>query len=56
MHKDPIVEEIRKYRRLHTKKHNNNLDQIFDALKESEKKSNRKTINFGPRLLTKKAV
>ena len=51
MNKDPIVEEIRHYHKLHAEKYNNDLDKIFNALKKEEKKSNRKLANFGPRLI-----
>jgi len=51
MYQDPIVEEIRYYRKKHSEKDNNNLDKIFDTLKKVEQKSNRKIINLGPKEL-----
>ena len=32
MYQDPIVEEIRYYRKKHSEKYNNNLDKIFDNI------------------------
>jgi len=44
MKDDPIVEEIRSYRASHAAKYGNDLDRIFDAIKEREKKyTNRKS-------------
>ncbi len=51
MYLDPIVEEIRYYRKKHSEKDNNNLDKIFDTLKKVEQKSKRKIINLGPKEL-----
>jgi hypothetical protein len=51
MYQDPIVEEIRYYRKKHSEKHNNNLDKIFESLKKVEQKSNRKRIHLGPKEL-----
>ncbi len=51
MNEDPIVEEIRHYRKKHSEKHDNDLNKIFDALKKAEKKSGRKLANFGPKQL-----
>ncbi len=54
MNTDPIVEEIRRYRKKHADKYNNDLNKIFDALKKDEKKSKRKFVNLGPKLLLAK--
>jgi hypothetical protein len=54
MNTDPIVEEIRHYRKKHAEKYDNDLNKIFDALKKSEKESKRKFVNFGPKLLLDK--
>ena len=51
MNEDPIVEEIRHYRKKHSEKYDNDLNKIFDALKKTEKKSGRKLANFGPKQL-----
>lgn len=48
---DPIVEEIRYYRKKHSEKYDNDLDKIFEALKKAEKISKRKSVNFGPKRL-----
>ena len=54
MFQDPIVEEIRGYRKQHAEKYGNDLDKIFEALKKSEKESGKKFVNFEPKLLLKK--
>lgn len=54
MIKDPIVEEIRKYRKLHAQKHNNDLKKIVADLKKKEQSSDREIVHFGPKLLVKK--
>ena len=38
MKDDPIVEEIRRVRSAHAAKYGNDLDRIFAAIKEEEKK------------------
>ena len=45
MKDDPIVEEIRKYRQEHANLYNNDLDKIYLAIKEKEKKYEHKLIN-----------
>lgn len=52
MFDDPIVEEIRRYRREHAAKYGNDIHRIFEALRENQKKSKRKVVNFGPKLLS----
>lgn len=54
MFHDPIVDEIRKYRKQHAEKYGNDLDKIFEALKESEKKSGKRFISFEPKLILQK--
>jgi hypothetical protein len=54
MFQDPIVEEIRGYRKQHAEKYDNNLDKIFEALKKAEKKSGKEFVNFEPKLTLKK--
>lgn len=51
MKSDPIVEEIRQYRAEHAAKYGYDLDRIFEAIKISESKSHRKTVNPGPKRL-----
>lgn len=50
---DPIVEEIRRYRKEHAAKYGNNLKRIVEALREEEKKSKRIVLNPGPKMLLK---
>ena len=52
MFDDPIVEEIRRYRKEHAAKYGNDVHRIFEALRENQKKSKRKVVNFGPKLLS----
>lgn len=54
MFQDPIVEEIRGYRKQHAEKYDNDLDKIFEALKKSEKESGKKFVNFEPKLVLQK--
>ena len=48
---DPIVEEIRRYRKEHAAKYGNDIHRIFEALREKERTSGRTYVNRGPRLL-----
>ena len=50
MIKDPIVEEVRKYRKEHASKYGNNLKRIVDALRQRETVSKRNLVNPGPKL------
>ncbi|MEI8207413.1 MAG: hypothetical protein WCG03_11090 [Kiritimatiellales bacterium] len=54
MFDDPIVEEIRRYRREHAAKYGNDIHRICEALREQQKKSKRKVVNFGPKLLSER--
>jgi len=56
MTKDPIVEEVRRYRKEHAAKYGNDLKRIVKALRDKEHKSEHTLLNPGPRLLLKKAV
>jgi len=49
MWKDAIVEEIRANREEHARQYNYDIRAIFNALKEEEKKSGRKTVSFQPK-------
>ena len=53
---DPIVEEIRRFRREHAAKYGNNLQRIVDALREKERLSDRVRLNPGPKQLTEKVL
>jgi len=53
MYIDPIVEEIRHYREEHAQKHGNNIHEIAEALRDSQKKSNRRIANRKPKLFHK---
>jgi hypothetical protein len=46
MLKDPIIEEIHKIREEHARKFNYNLSEIFNDLKEQERKSGRKFVSL----------
>jgi len=54
MIEDPIVEEIRSYRKKHAEKFGNNLNRIVDDFREKEKISKHIFLNPGPKLLLKK--
>jgi len=56
MIKDPIVEEVRRFRKEHAAKYGNNLKCIVKSLRDKERKSEHTLLNPGPRLLLKKAV
>ncbi len=46
MKTDPIIEEIHRIRQEHAEKFNYNLSEIFNDLKEQEKKSGRKFVSL----------
>jgi hypothetical protein len=48
MKDDPIVEEIRKVRSTHAARYGNDLDRIFAAIKEEEKKVSTRLVNREP--------
>ncbi len=48
MKDDPIVEEIRGVRSAHAARYGNDLDRIFAAIKEEEKKHTGKLVNREP--------
>ncbi len=47
--KDPIVEEVRKYRMNHTRKHHGDLFAICVNLREIQKVSGHKVVRLTPR-------
>ncbi len=53
---DPIVEEVRRYRKEHAAQYDNNLIKIVEALRKKERESQRAIINLSPKLLLKKAA
>jgi hypothetical protein len=52
MFDDPIVEEIRRYRKEHAAKYGNDIHRIFEAFRELEKKSGHGFLNPGPKRLS----
>lgn len=51
MWEDPIIQEIRRVREAHSNHFNNDLQAIYQDLKEQEEKSNRKFVSYAPKLL-----
>ncbi len=47
--KDPIVEEIHRYRDIYAKQFNYDLWAIYQDLKEKQEKSGRKIVSFPPK-------
>uniref|UniRef100_UPI00405679E0 hypothetical protein n=1 Tax=Candidatus Electronema sp. TaxID=2698783 RepID=UPI00405679E0 len=54
MMNDPIVEEIRRFRKEHAAQHGNDLKRIAAALRKKERASGREYLNPGPKRLEKK--
>ncbi len=54
MIEDPIVEEMRRYRREHASKYGNNLELIISAFRKKEQESKRNILNPGLRMLFRK--
>ena len=50
---DPIVEEVRRYRKEHAARYGNDLSRIVEALRKKERESNHIKLNPGPKLLLK---
>jgi len=48
---DPIVEEVRHYRKEHAAQYGNDLARIVEALRQKEPESNHIQLNPGPKLL-----
>jgi len=53
MFDDPIVEEIRRVRRSHASKFDNDLAAIVADIRRLERESGRQYVNFPPRLVKK---
>jgi hypothetical protein len=50
--KDPIVEEVRKYRMEHTRRFGGDLHLICEDLRKEEEKYTDRLVHFGPKLLS----
>ncbi len=50
---DPIVEEVRRYRKEHAARYGNDLSRIVEALRKKESESSHVKLNPGPKLLLK---
>jgi hypothetical protein len=50
--KDPIVEEVRKYRMEHTQRFGGDLHRICEDLRKEEEKYKDRLVHFGPRKLS----
>ena len=50
MIEDPIVAEVRRYRKEHAAKHENDLKRIVGTLRKQERESKRELLNPGPKL------
>ena len=48
---DPIVAEVRRYRREHTLAHGSDLNRIVADLRKRERESKRPLLNPGPKLI-----
>ena len=51
---DPIVEEVRRYRKEHSERYGNDLIRIVEALRKKECESTRIQLNPGSKFLLKK--
>lgn len=47
--KDPIVEEVRRYRRNHSERFKNNLDAICDDLQRHQSVSGHRIVRLNPK-------
>ncbi|MDR4497287.1 MAG: hypothetical protein MRK02_05085 [Candidatus Scalindua sp.] len=54
--KDPIVEEVRKFRDEHSKKFNYNLDAIWEDFKAHQLNCGHKIIRLQPKKLANKLI
>lgn len=50
---DPIVEEVRHYRKEHAAQYGNDLARIVEALRQKERESNHIQLNPGPKSINK---
>jgi hypothetical protein len=49
MHRDPIVEEVRRVRERHAAKYGYDLDAICKALRDDQRRSQRKVVSLPPK-------
>ena len=56
MWKDPIVEEVRRIREEHAARFGYDLKAIYEDLKETERRSGRKTVSLPPKRLKDEQV
>jgi hypothetical protein len=54
MKKDPIVEEVRRVRQRHAKKHNYDLDAIYEDIKRFEKQLGKKGVSLPPKKILRR--
>jgi hypothetical protein len=54
MKKDPIVEEVRRVRQRHAKKHNYDLQAIFEDIKKMEILQGRKGVSLPPKRIRRR--
>lgn len=52
---DPIVEEVRRYRKEHAARYGNDLNRIVEALREQERHSKHEFVNPGPKIFQEHA-
>jgi len=53
---DPIVEEVRCYRKEHSERYGSDLNRIVEALRKKENESTRIKLNPGPKFLLEKVA
>ena len=53
---DPIVEEVRRYRKEHSAQYGHDLNRIVEALRKKERESTRIQLSPGPKLLLKQTA
>ena len=51
MIEDPIVAEVRRYRKEHAAEYGNDLKRIVEALRKRERESERTLLSPGPKML-----
>ena len=56
MFEDPIVEEVRRYRKEHAAKYGNDIHRIFEAFRKQERNAGHDFLNPGPKPLSKRTA